>query len=82
MEQKQYLKYQQLMTSQANERHEAKDSTSPKHLNYKVKKMELLLWCSGLRVQHCPGHGVGHRCSSDLIPGLGTSTCVNAAKKK
>ena len=37
---------------------------------------------SGLRIPCCCSSGVDHSCSSDLIPGLGTSICCRCGKKK
>ena len=59
-------------------------------------KGEFLLWCngiggilvlspawhSGLRMLCYHSCDLGHNCSLDLIPDLGTSTCHRAAKKE
>ena len=37
-----------------------------------------LAWHSGLRLQHCHTCSIDHSCSSDLIPGPGTSVCLRA----
>ena len=42
----------------------------------------VLLWHSGLRIWHCLSCGIGHSCSSDLIPGPGTSICCGWSQKK
>ena len=42
--------------------------------------MGVLLWCSGLRIQHCHCRSLDGSCGMGLISGPGTSTCV--AKKK
>ena len=36
----------------------------------------------GERIQHCYSFGIGHNCSSDLIPGPGTPYAEGQAKKK
>ena len=41
---------------------------------------EFLLWCIKLRTQHCCSCGVGHSCSSGLIPGLEFPYAVGATK--
>ena len=35
----------------------------------------VLLWCSSLRIRHCPCSGLGHRGGTGSIPGPGTFTC-------
>ena len=37
---------------------------------------------SGLRIWHFGSYGTGHSSSSDLNPGLGTSTCHGSGQKK
>ena len=48
--------------------------------------METQVWSlaqhSGLRIWHCCSCSVGHSCSSDLIPGLGTPCAMGWPKKK
>ena len=39
----------------------------------------VLLWCSGLRIQHCHCSSLGRHCGVSLIPGLGASTCLKSA---
>ena len=47
-----------------------------------MKGKEFLLWCSGLKIQHCCSCGIGYSCSLDLIPGPGTSISHGRAKNK
>ena len=42
------------------------------HLESAGKQVQSPAWHSGLRIQHCRSCGLGHDCSLDLIPGLGT----------
>lgn len=44
--------------------------------------LEFLLWHSVLRIQFCHSCGTGYSCSSDLIPGPGTSNVKGADEKK
>lgn len=39
------------------------------------------LGSTGLRIQHCCSHSLGHDCGSDLIPGLGTLYAENEKYK-
>ena len=48
----------------------------------KNHKLDCPLCHSGLRSQNCHSCGIGHSCSSDLIPGLGTSICCGCGHKK
>ena len=41
-----------------------------------------LAWCKGLRIQHGHSCSIGHRCSSDLISGLGTYICSRCSQKR
>ena len=41
-----------------------------------------LVWHGGLRIWHCYSCGIGHSCSSDLLPGLGTSICCGCDQKE
>ena len=41
-----------------------------------------MVWLSGLSFQHCCSCGLGHNCSLDLMPGLGTSYAAGQSKKK
>lgn len=41
-----------------------------------------LAWCRGLRIPRCRSCGVSRGQSSDLIPGLGISTCGRCSQKK
>ena len=43
---------------------------------------EIPLWCSGLKIWHVLSCGVGCSCGSDLIFGLGNSTCCKCSWKK
>ena len=45
-------------------------------------KLWSLAWLSGLRIWGCHSFGLGHNCSSDLIPGLGTPYTPGRLKKK
>ena len=42
----------------------------------------VLAQCSGLRIQQCLSCEAGCSCSSDSIPGPGTSTCHECGQKK
>ena len=58
---------------------------SPLHIHiYQGQELgqEFLLWHSGLRIWHCCSCGLGHSCTLDLTPGLGTSICYGCKKKK
>ena len=44
--------------------------------------MGFLLWCSGLRIQHCHCRSLDGSCGMGLISGPGTFTCVAKKKKK
>ena len=48
----------------------------------KLQNMEFPLWYSGLRIWHCYKCGSGCSCSSDMIPGPGTSICCECGQKK
>ena len=49
-------------------------------LAYKKLLLEFPLWHKRLRIQHCHcSCGMGHNCSTGLIPGPGTSTCQKKA---
>ena len=47
--------------------------------------VEVLVWsqaqCNRLRIWHCLSYCIGCKCGSDLIPGLGTSTCCRCGQK-
>ena len=43
---------------------------------------EFQLWLIRLRIWYCCRYSVGHRCSSDSIPGWGTSICQGCGQKK
>ena len=45
-------------------------------------QVQYLARCSGLRIWCCCSYGVGRSCSSDSVPGLGTSICHTYCKKK
>ena len=48
-------------------------------LNYKV---EVPLWCHGLRIQHCQSCGTGYTCGMGSIPGLGNFHMLQVWPKK
>ena len=69
-------------TSKLTSQHGTCYATEASHTNIlKHKHLEVLLWCSGLRIQCCHSYGTGCSCGTgcsyglDLIPGLGTSIC-------
>ena len=35
-----------------------------------------------VQIQHCCGCGIGHHCSSNLTPGLGTSNATGATTRR
>ena len=39
-------------------------------------------WVKRLKIRHCCSCATGRSCSSDLIPGLRTSTCLGVVKKE
>ena len=45
-------------------------------------KIGVLLWCSGLRIQHCHGSGLNCCCGTGLILGSGTFTCHGCGQIK
>ena len=45
-------------------------------------QVPFLAWHSGLRIWCCHSCGISHNCSSDLIPGPGTSYAAGWPKKK
>ena len=53
-----------------------------KELFIKRKIEAFTLWRSGLRIWGCCCYGIGHSCSLDSIPGLGTSICHGDSQKK
>ena len=50
------------------------------NIKYKPPR-EFPLWHSGFRIWHCCSCGVGHSCSSDSIPDLGTSRSCGCIHK-
>ena len=40
------------------------------------------LWHSGFSIRHCRSCSIGHSCSADSIPGLGTSICSRCCQNK
>ena len=41
----------------------------------------VLLWCNGLRIQHCHCSSFGHCCGANWVPGLGTSASWRCGQK-
>ena len=40
------------------------------------------MWLSGLRIQHCQCHDLGHCCGAGSIPDQETSACLGNGEKK
>ena len=51
-------------------------------IDYKNVSFGVLLWYSGLMIQHCHCSSLGHCYGAGLIPGPGTSTCHGIWQKK
>ena len=51
-------------------------------LSLPYRRFDSLAQGCGLRIWHCCSCGVGCSCSSDSIPGLGTSICCECGKKE
>ena len=45
-------------------------------------QVQSLAHCSGLRIQYCHSYSIDHSCSSDSVPGWGTSICHGVAIRK
>ena len=45
-------------------------------------QVQFLAWCSGLRIQHCSGRGIGLNSGLDLIPGPGTPYAMGQLKER
>ena len=44
-------------------------------------KLGVLLWHSGLRIQHCHCSSLGRCCGMSLVPGPSTSSCLTHSQK-
>ena len=54
----------------------------PDQLFYKSILLGILLWCRGLKMQHCHCSGLGHCCGLDSNPGLGISIYHGRSQKR
>ena len=74
--------YSYSSTSQGVLKKNNKSKPMGNELDIKKSGYGVPMWLSRLNIRHCHCSGLGHCCSSSLIPGPRTSTCHESDQKK